>query len=917
MRKLLSLLLTLALVLPMFLVYSFASVNDLALKQQGIDRGFESLINIDEYISNAGNPGYQDFSLLSVNTDIQKNEYDLDVVKFSFYFYNPGTIDLEVASGELNNIVSLGSVSFFNNLTGTEHNSSLYMDISSDELEDVHILEDQMFIKAYFYVPFTDKNYSLTYYLNSINWTNGSNTVFNINQDFGVFDYEASIEESSPFMDLSFIMNVTVDSIKEQYPIDEDAEFEDCRLLFAYEVDEFLYIYLYYPRGESITLSSNFIYNFDSQSYESYSFGVVSSEAPLFKLKLDVSDLGILNKDVRDYYILSDRTIVSFSNSSNSSTNSASFKPLYEAHYTFSNSSLDNVEDTKFKYRYSFTLDLLKDQKYQLLLTSDAFNLDEFYFDVNWRTYIGSSSIVSYENRYILKKEKNLLEFFVTKDFSELLISFVFYTDFPLKDDIKYYTNLYSEPFNGSAATSVDEVAEPLCSTSTGYVTSSSLVEVVEPLKKASAQLLSSSKEDGALYLRVNQEEQIYINPGFTFYRLNSSATGLNYYQTLSSIYFSVPVEYLDMNDLNLINDRYVSQIELEYSSAMTTPIIFTCNQEIYDSLIEHKGQELDFFIYDLDSFDGGTYVRQIITDTFIGKKPEAAGFSGVDLRIDNYFEKYYYVVFCDEEFEPMRMVLTSEETLDLIKNDLHLVSDLEYNLFTLNFDEKKTISSFKDMSFEQMEKEFGWLNAVYFKIMGTKQYIEDTKSFNAIKTLLPLEIYYILNNYTYEEFSSKFAVDINDVENVMAEMEAAMQNNEAFVFVRFDIFDYYAEFCRLRPNYSISDSFYAQTKYYKDIDILALSLSNKVDTTVYSVDCEKSDFSPGSTVPDPIDKDKLNSIFNGDLPEGELADKIKQIVSFIFGCIMIVILWPVINFIITLVIDITKWIKKIFKKKE
>ena len=109
----------------------------------------------------------------------------------------------------------------------------------------------------------------------------------------------------------------------------------------------------------------------------------------------------------------------------------------------------------------------------------------------------------------------------------------------------------------------------------------------------------------------------------------------------------------------------------------------------------------------------------------------------------------------------------------------------------------------------------------------------------------------------------------------------------------------------------------YAQTKYYQDIDILALSLSNYFDTMVYSADCEKKNFAPGSTVPEPIDKDQFNSIFNGDRPQGDWGDEFMQLVSLILGCIMIVLLWPVVSFIVSLVIDITKWIKKIFKKKE
>lgn len=927
MKKLLSLLLTLALVLPMFLVYSFASVNDLALRQQGIDRGFESLINIDEYISNAGNPGYQDFSLLSVNTEIEKTEFNTEVVKFTLYFYNPGTIDLEVSSGELNNIVSLGTVSYVNNLTDDQYNSSLYMDISSDELEDVHILEDQMFIKAYFYAAF-DGNYTLTYFLNSINWTNGSNTVFNINQNFGVFDYEASIDESSPFMDLSFIMNETVDSIKELYPIDEDAEFEDCRLLFAYEADEYLYIYLYYPRGESITFSSNFIYNFNSLSYESHNFGLVSSEAPLFKLKFDVSDLGILNEDVRDYYILSDTTIVSFSNSSNSSNNSASFKPSYKAHYTFSNSSLEGVDSPSFKYQTSFkATDFYSNYKYQLLLTSDVFTPDTVSFITNWPDYTDDllNVVGPLNNIFLVKNEKNLIEFIPFVNFPEVEFTFQFSTDFPLKDTVKYYPKFFLKSFNSTSTlseTSMDTL-DPFVSDYTNNL----LLDIIYPSSNNSYKLFDNKSDDKDLYMRVNQEEQIYIKPNYTYYRINNSINGNNKYQTLSSIYFTVPGKYLELNDLNDFNNRYISQIELVYSSAMTAPLIFVSDENIYDYLLSYKGEDVEFYIMDKDAvfhnYSNENSSYYVETDLLIGKNPSFNyGIVTGTYYAQKYFDKYFYVFYVPGDYEPMEEVFSSESLLNFINRELHLVSGLENEHYILDFDDELTLSSFKDASFWDKANSIGFLNAFFFENCGSTQILDDTKKFSAISTYSGSELV-TLSLMTDENLSSTLGANINDISDIRKKLNSAFLKNEAFVMVRYDVFDYYTEYCHIYDSkFSVEQqagSFYAQTKYYQGIDVLNLAVSNNIDTLVYSVFCDPIDAISGITYPDPIDPDKILKPSNPDFwnNNNPLWEQIMQLVSLIFGIIMIVLLWPVVSFIINIVIDIKKWFKKIFKKKE
>jgi len=937
MKKLFSLILALCFLLPTFLVFVGAEEDNNIYKQQALNIGINEHIDVDDYIDKAGTV-YQDFSLIYISEPYY--DFELECFLYTFYFYNPSLITL---SSDFYSDDSLGNLYFSSVNFDYEDNIDVPLHLDIDLYENNLVfyesemeLVDCMFFKLDAYIEFCN--------LENIDLSHGSDNLHFDYIDFGYdeigllsvdyytsfFDIEKYIQYTSPISDLSYFWRDPSIDFQDDYPIDASADINDCRLLFTYEVGTELYIYLYYPCNKKIYSSINYIYDLTAQKYKLFTFYPVKSDGAVVKLKCDVSSLA-LTCSVRDYYLLSSCNVLDYTKNS---------YPEYKAHYTFSENSLEGVEAPSFRYETTFSpTNFVDQQKYQLLITSDAFSPDDFEFICDWPAW--SEDILDITGpvvgKYLVENEKNLLEFVVLGNHEKIDFTFQFSTDFPLLNTVKYYPEFFVEKLTSAAALSADTgedieassgtVAVPeydcsyKCNSLAGIDYSSSATDNVEAS--------DNGTENGkTLYLRANQEEQIIIKPGCTWYRLNSSSTGLNYYQTLSSFYFSVPAEYLEMDDINIFNDRYISALELEYSSAMTTPIIVTSNKEVYDYLVEYKGEDLDYKIssdtyesFTNTSLEGNSHTYYDY-DLLIGAASDSIiGKYSYSYSSDNYFDKYYYVIYNPDEFVPMQEVFSSDETLQLIKNDLHLQTELDYSHFVLNFYDEMTISSFKDKPFIELPEQLGLLNGIFFKIFGTTQVIDETKSFDAIELLYPGEIAAALN-LDDSMFSSTYGVNINDVPSIKDSMKAAASKGEAFVLVRFDVFDYYADYCDVEGfsgDAYEDQSFFSLTKYYQNIDVLNLSATNNIDTKIYTVSCEPFDFVPGVTVPDPLDPDKIlkpsNPDFWGD--KNPWWDSIMSVVSLVLGCLAVVVLWPVISWFVGLIMDFVSWIAKKFKKKE
>ena len=97
------------------------------------------------------------------------------------------------------------------------------------------------------------------------------------------------------------------------------------------------------------------------------------------------------------------------------------------------------------------------------------------------------------------------------------------------------------------------------------------------------------------------------------------------------------------------------------------------------------------------------------------------------------------------------------------------------------------------------MQKDLGWFNGfLAYKFGFEENALDDTvKDIQGIITILPGEsegqIDYVLE-MSDSDICNTYLIDESDIADFCLELGLAKANNEAFVILRFDVYDYYAE---------------------------------------------------------------------------------------------------------------------------
>lgn len=266
---------------------------------------------------------------------------------------------------------------------------------------------------------------------------------------------------------------------------------------------------------------------------------------------------------------------------------------------------------------------------------------------------------------------------------------------------------------------------------------------------------------------------------------------------------------------------------------------------------------------------------------------------------------------------------LTTDEVTQVIKNahcfECAFTTDLKEKQYVLNFDETKTLSSFSDMTFSEMCDEFGFGSALCILLFGTTEKYQDSiKNIKCIETMSGMEISKALK-VSDEVFASTYYVALSDVPNIKSQMKNALSNNESFVFVRFDVFDYYADYTEgvfiennsgVHTDYDDSVLLF-QTKYYENLDILRMETSNGYATNVYDVEMEEIDTSSGATVPKPIRPAGIGNGYGG-LDLEKFFKDLMRTISIIFVVIVVLVIFI---YFAPVIVPVIKAILAFFKK--
>ena len=342
-----------------------------------------------------------------------------------------------------------------------------------------------------------------------------------------------------------------------------------------------------------------------------------------------------------------------------------------------------------------------------------------------------------------------------------------------------------------------------------------------------------------------------------TFYRLDSSANGSGYYQTLSSVYFTIPEYYFELHDDDYNNDRWIASIEGEYTEYMTNIGVVTSDDALYKWLTDdpnmknvalYTGYYTDVYIAGMQEF----YCRKYVG----GKDPWQNNSSYINKSTAEFFDTYSYLYFVDE-FEGLDAVfnfdLRDMLEKDVLKADDPFADEGKYNLFHLTKDDSFELISANEWTFSDIYANRGFWDALYAVMFKDFPVLSDS--------IKDIEVFCTLSGDTLHEkivsFESvkteeakkalcdEFFVDIDDFNDVLKSMKDAYENNRVFVLFRFDVYDYYGEFQK-----DSDETFLFQEKYYEGFDILKIELENSYDSRVYDVRMAPISFVGGITRP-------------------------------------------------------------------
>lgn len=908
-KKILCILLCISIILPCFVVFAFAESSDKYI-EQGKAEGADEFVDVANYVENAGKPGCTDMVLLGIDSpkvkEVTYPGYDGEYfyfIEYDLVIYNPSLYALNFDSDVCG--IAKTTIDKSKIISNSIEDADLKVRLSDSSTYNV-LAPDSMFIRLTVRTVEVDESLGTKFFFDKL--------IINANN----LSYELEANCSTEFNDIKLVIPFT-DVISDLawftdnkhwdiYQTYKDHTENEPSFLFAYELgygtsDPELYFYVFNPTGCDFGFSMVTIWgDLDPPNLELCS----QSDAHLYKYKLEdpFENYCLESGDIRNYYIES--TWVSTSN--------GTIEYQSPSHFAFSNNEIPEGYSEQFAYTYTADADsglnfVFSDDIDCALCAGDEFRL---YFSYKEFNAVDIIITEEFADRFEITYQDDYLSIICIEDYptnvwngnSFEFTNIITYSNLPrcifcVPDEFKF---TWSFRKAGTEEEIFDELFECICKINCDYFT-------YIPTTTYSTKRSSSD----ALYLKVNTEQVVELDLFDTYYRLDSSATGINLYQTLQSVYFTMPNSYLEKGDGNILNDRTVSAIEFEYNSAMMTPGIYTSDtsktylRSYIDVILEDK---TFCTVFEPIFIDEDPWPKVYNADIILGDIDVLyhTGWGDVNLKVRDYNSHYssFSYFFFGENYDFFEEVITSEEMLSAIKEKQSFDGELEYTHFVLHDYNTFDLKNVLDMSYEKMVEEFGFLRAFFLYNFGTKQtYMDSVNDIEAIRTVSGINLLTAIN-LDNDEFSNTYYVALSDVPTVKAQMQQAYDNNEAFVFLRFDVYDYYAADCYLNGD-KLDNTFIFQGKYYENFDVINIELSNAFDKKVMAVKAESIDIatavlSPGEEIDvlEPSDEEFYDSDnWNGQNSQN-IKDFLQDIQDFfnnITTVIGVLIMLPVVIF--------------------
>lgn len=862
---------------------------------RGEELGFGDFIDVETYANNAGMPGYDKLTALRIDTpQVVKSQNpdgsDHYLWTIPIYIYNPFSVSFYSNCYDGDAFISLEGRAYvkdFDDKTVEVYDLGLFVpNDERDQWMGANEIDDMFFV-AYIRGTVRDDLQSLseddlTYYVESIEisgFKDSDYTSFDINIDqtmqLSGIDYK--IDVTKPDYDLSAFFDVEQKDIAVQYPVDKDGEIS---LAYLYEreygtEDYSLYLYLYNPVGAKLVslgysnhgkpVYASAKMSFGSTVEDQY-FTLVSSSDTLVKLK----SIGEVNmpygREIRDYYI-SDINIRVRDNNENTA-----YKIDCEAHYEYSNSPLTDVEKLQFEYAYRISdITLGKsfdDGDYEFYIFADTDKDYSLYISENGNL-VPASGLVWNGERSCYYASSSIEGSSISElidDYGNLKTIFLKYnSDFPGISAPKFSITVYkfSTAINDGHLDEKKIVLDMVGFSPIGRST-----------PEVSLQLLSGNiGMSSTKYARSDIREEISIKCDSTFYRINSSSSGIAYQKTLSSVGFPLNASYFNMSDVDVKNDSYLDYINFTYGESYLKPAFVTTDENFvknnaFITKSPYGGYHIDdgFIATNYEKFEttpGDILVTETYADIWFGNYDADA--------FDKYFiDKHYsvipfvFVVDHEGEFEDFEYVLTSEEIEAEIDKYYRLNDAFDGEIIpvdkTITFKEKTELLSYRDATFDEVCDSLGFFTALWHRWFGMDDTVmESIGNINCIEMILPDE-YLKISTMSDQAFSDTYLVALNEAAYIKQQVLDALSKNQVYTFLRFDTYDYYAADATISGLEHNGDAFIFQEKYYKDFDIIELGISNEQETVVYNVKMDSIDILAGATTPDVIIKDDVTT---------------------------------------------------------
>ena len=856
---------------------------------RGEELGFGEFIDVEAYANNAGLPGYDTLKALRIDvpTIIKSGDEfgDRYLWTIPVYFYNPNKVTFTSIYEDWNTAVSLPGFAYVSDnddagfyryeLQWRHLNDDYDWGMRDNDFTDmffigsiVGVCNNHSSILTEDDLSFEVKNIEITGYIND------SYVPFNfeINQTIELNGIDYKIDLTKPDYDLSAFFDVDESKIRSQYPANENGSLS---VAYLYEreygtEDYGLYLYLYNPAGVNITsygmqlggktINLAAYMNFGGNSTSVRYFTVVSTSDTLVKLKclsgLPYSD----DVNVRDYYI---SRLCFF-------TDSFEYNEVdLEAHYEYSGAPLTDVEKLQFEYTYMlydpedlvlgknfddgvYTVFLFfdTDKEYSLYVSgpNGPKPLVGFIWYEEYGCYAVSSEFVG------TSLEGLIDEYGVLKPIYLKCVS-----DYPYMGSSVISSTVYLQS-QVSTQGFLEEHKLSLCST--GYSC------IGRPVSEATVMLLSDEEQTSIgsnKYMRSDVSGEIEIACDSTFYRINSSANGTAYQQTLSTVGFALDASYFNMDDLDIKNDSYLDYINFAYREGYIKPCFVTTDGSFLrtNRFMSERVKLYNGYIYCGNDTVTGNGFTTFYPDVWFGPVPDPSLAYGYSPEKQYDYIPFVFMVQHEGDFEDFEYVLTQEQIEAVLgKYTEEQIFDGEVVPVdkTITFKDKTELLSYRDATFAEVKQSFGFFSALWHKLCGMDDTVsESIANINCIEMILPYD-YLKISMMSNEEFSSTYLVALNEAEHMKQQVLNALSANQVYTFLRFDTYDYYAADATVAGMYhdAEADAFIFREKYYKDFDIIDLGISNEQETLVYNVKMDPIDIMAGATSDDVITKDDM-----------------------------------------------------------